>query len=303
MQLPSSCMHIGPIQTQNVTLGTSHKQDQADRAKELKMWIKQQEETLQAMYGEGVEILPSPLLLEEMECFGVSDRVPMDVVPDRNHTSPGCSPSRRRRPRPRRKRPPQLQQLRPSSTCPQLLRRSHPRQQQLLRSHARLQRHLLRPNSPLVSAPALDDIVAAEQSPLGRFGWATPTLLQRVHPPWPPRGYVPRSWWVVVQRPLQFSSRRCSLHWVQARLKKMKEDFMKGHCCDFVLHLMDHPEDLNLVHSVLQAEFIAEGWLDAPAPLSAGRPFDPLFVAVRAAQSSKDSEPQPTAVKLHEPQH
>ncbi|MEQ2204743.1 hypothetical protein XENOCAPTIV_017946, partial [Xenoophorus captivus] len=83
----------------------------------------------------------------------------------------------------------------------------------------------------------------------------------------------------------------------------MKEDFMKGRCCDFVLHLMDHPEDLNLVHSVLQAKFITEGWLDAPVPLSAGGPFDPLLVAVRAAQSSKDSEPQPSTVKLHEPQH
>ncbi|MEQ2216956.1 hypothetical protein XENOCAPTIV_026781 [Xenoophorus captivus] len=105
MRLPSSYLHFGPIQTQNVIVGTSHKQDQADRAKELKMWIKQQEETLQAMYGEGVEILPSPLLLEEMECLGVSDWVPVDVLPDQNHTSPACSSSKRRRPRRKRSTP------------------------------------------------------------------------------------------------------------------------------------------------------------------------------------------------------
>ncbi|KAK5598500.1 hypothetical protein CRENBAI_009494 [Crenichthys baileyi] len=86
MRLPSSCLHFGPILNPIMTVGTSQK-DQADRAKELKKWFKQQEETLRALYGEGVEILPSPLLLEEM-----------DIMPDRNHTFPAYSSSRRRRP-------------------------------------------------------------------------------------------------------------------------------------------------------------------------------------------------------------
>ncbi|MEQ2317055.1 hypothetical protein AMECASPLE_038838 [Ameca splendens] len=104
MILLSSCLHFGPIQNHTVTEGTSH-EDQADRAKELKIRSKQQEETLRALYGEGVEILPSPLLLEEMECFGVSDRAAMDIAPNRNRTSPTCSSSRRRHPRRKRSTP------------------------------------------------------------------------------------------------------------------------------------------------------------------------------------------------------
>ncbi|KAK5622840.1 hypothetical protein CRENBAI_024146 [Crenichthys baileyi] len=34
----------------------------------------------------------------------------------------------------------------------------------------------------------------------------------------------------------------------------------------------------------LQAEFLAEGWLDAPASLSAGGPFDPLLIAINATK-------------------
>ncbi|KAK5615155.1 hypothetical protein CRENBAI_005030 [Crenichthys baileyi] len=52
---------------------------------------------------------------------------------------------------------------------------------------------------------------------------------------------------------------------------------------------MDHPEDLDLVHSVLQADFIAEGWLDAP---------DPLLVAVKPAQSPKPLDSQHAAKPL-----
>ncbi|KAK5622424.1 hypothetical protein CRENBAI_003800 [Crenichthys baileyi] len=91
--------------------------------------------------------------------------------------------------------------------------------------------------------------------------------------------------------------------WVQASLDVMQAEYMKTRCCSFVLYLMEHPEDLNLVHTVLQAEFIAEGWLDTPAPVSAGGPFEPLFIAIKAAQSPKDPGPQPVATKLHEPQH
>ncbi|MEQ2223475.1 hypothetical protein ILYODFUR_037134, partial [Ilyodon furcidens] len=67
MRLPSSYLHFGPIQTQNVIVGTSQYQDQADGYKELKKWVTQQEEELRRIYGEEVEILPSPLLLQEME--------------------------------------------------------------------------------------------------------------------------------------------------------------------------------------------------------------------------------------------
>ncbi|KAK5613801.1 hypothetical protein CRENBAI_015984 [Crenichthys baileyi] len=74
-----------------------------------------------------------------------------------------------------------------------------------------------------------------------------------------------QSLWVVTQRPLQFSGRRCSLQFLQG--PKL-------------------------------AEFLAEGWLDAPAPASAGGPFDPLLVAIKAALSPKDP-----AAMVQDPQH
>ncbi|MEQ2282351.1 hypothetical protein AMECASPLE_039683 [Ameca splendens] len=81
MLLPSSCLHFGPLQNPTVTEGTHHK-DQADRVTELKGWIEQQDETLRALYGEEVEILPSPLLLEEMEeCFCETDWAAMAFEP------------------------------------------------------------------------------------------------------------------------------------------------------------------------------------------------------------------------------
>ncbi|MEQ2230916.1 hypothetical protein ILYODFUR_034125 [Ilyodon furcidens] len=97
---------------------------------------------------------------------------------------------------------------------------------------------------------------------------------------------------------LQPSVQPPAQNWLQARLEKIKKGFMKKRCCGYVLHLMDHPEDLDLVHSVLQAEFIKEGWLDAPAPVSAGGPF---LVAIRAAQIPKDPGPLPGIAKLYEP--
>ncbi|MEQ2279389.1 hypothetical protein AMECASPLE_008871 [Ameca splendens] len=81
----------------------------------------------------------------------------------------------------------------------------------------------------------------------------------------------------------------------------MKKDFMRQRCFNFGRHLMAHPEDLDLVHSVLQAEFITEGWLDAPAPVSAGGPFDPLLVAIRAAHIPKVPGPLLGVAKLYEP--
>ncbi|MEQ2286087.1 hypothetical protein AMECASPLE_038539, partial [Ameca splendens] len=97
---------------------------------------------------------------------------------------------------------------------------------------------------------------------------------------------------------------------IEAGLEEIKRKLMRNRCCKFVLHLMDHPEDLDQVHSLLQAEFLAVGWLDAPAPLSAGGPFNPLLVAVKAAKpldsqhlakplysqhSATPTEPQPAA--------
>ncbi|MEQ2313192.1 hypothetical protein AMECASPLE_039123 [Ameca splendens] len=99
MRLPSSCLHFGPTQNPFSTLGTSH-EDQADKVTELKLWVKQQVETLGTMCGEEVELSPSPLLLEEMEeCFGEADWADVDFEPGRNRYSPAQSSSKQRRSR------------------------------------------------------------------------------------------------------------------------------------------------------------------------------------------------------------
>ncbi|MEQ2245841.1 hypothetical protein ILYODFUR_032036 [Ilyodon furcidens] len=67
MLLPSPYLHFDPLQPQTLTEGTSQYKDQVDKAKELKKWVRQQEEALRKRHGEEVEILPSPMLLQEME--------------------------------------------------------------------------------------------------------------------------------------------------------------------------------------------------------------------------------------------
>ncbi|MED6250340.1 hypothetical protein ATANTOWER_030115 [Ataeniobius toweri] len=121
MLLPSSCLRFGPTSNQNVTAGTSQT-DQAQRAKELKKWVQQQDETLCALYWEEVEILPSPLLLDEMDCFGETDWAAMDFVPGRSRSSPACSSSKRRRSRRKRSTPAAApsELVTPSAASPQL---------------------------------------------------------------------------------------------------------------------------------------------------------------------------------------
>ncbi|MEQ2166656.1 hypothetical protein GOODEAATRI_030526 [Goodea atripinnis] len=79
MRLPGSCLRFDPIRTQNLTVGTSQKEDQADKQEELKKWVRQQEEDLRERYGEEVEIVPSPMLLQEME--EAEGRQPTPVSP------------------------------------------------------------------------------------------------------------------------------------------------------------------------------------------------------------------------------
>ncbi|KAK5607838.1 hypothetical protein CRENBAI_010304 [Crenichthys baileyi] len=99
MRFPSSCLCFGPSTNHTVTVGT-HNKDQADRATELIGWIVQQEQTLQAMYGEEVELSHSPLLLEEMEeCFSETDWAALDFGPSRNRSSPAHTTSKPRSPR------------------------------------------------------------------------------------------------------------------------------------------------------------------------------------------------------------
>ncbi|MEQ2243656.1 hypothetical protein ILYODFUR_009071, partial [Ilyodon furcidens] len=300
MRFPSSGLHFGPTQNQTLKEGTSHK-DQADRAKELKQWVKQQEETLRALYGEEVENSPSSLLLEEMEeCFGETDWAAMDYVPDRNRTSPACSSSRRRHRRRKRSTPAAA-----APAEPKLPTAASPEQPTPAVAHAEL--------SPL--PPAAAEFPAGFSSCPGRRHRRRAVATEKV--------------WVgasnfSMEGPSAMASSRLSSEfvgghpapsaglqslvrspvpaWVQASLEAFKRKLMKSRCCKFVLHLMGHPQDLDLVHCVLQAEFLAERWLDGPVPVSAGGPFDPLLIAIKAAQSPKPSEPQPAAAGSTEPQ-
>ncbi|MED6247408.1 hypothetical protein ATANTOWER_032472 [Ataeniobius toweri] len=104
MLLPSSRLHFGPPANPFMTEGTSQ-QDQTDKAQELKKWVQQQEAELRKMHGEEVEILPSPLLLQEMEEAGISLLTPESpvLIPGRMRSSPpstfsaSSTSSRRRR--------------------------------------------------------------------------------------------------------------------------------------------------------------------------------------------------------------
>ncbi|KAK5610676.1 hypothetical protein CRENBAI_001563 [Crenichthys baileyi] len=88
--------------------------------------------------------------------------------------------------------------------------------------------------------------------------------------------------------------------WVLAGLQFVHAECMKERCMECVPHLLAHPQDLLEVHAILQAEFLKEGWLDAPEPISAGGPFTPLLEAVSAAAGPP--EPQPAAAGPPEPQ-
>ncbi|KAK5603870.1 hypothetical protein CRENBAI_026454 [Crenichthys baileyi] len=105
MIFPSSCLHFGPTQNHIVTEGTSQK-DQADRAQELLKRLHREEEDLRKMHVEEVEILPSPLLLQEMEEAGLTLSTPVSpvLIPGRKHSglppavSATSTSSHRRRP-------------------------------------------------------------------------------------------------------------------------------------------------------------------------------------------------------------
>ncbi|KAK5613246.1 hypothetical protein CRENBAI_025344 [Crenichthys baileyi] len=97
MLLPSSCLRFGPPQNLTLTAGTNQT-DQAQRVKELKKWVQQQDETLRALYWEEVEICSSALLLEEMEeCFCETDWAAVNLEPGWNRSSPAHASSKRRR--------------------------------------------------------------------------------------------------------------------------------------------------------------------------------------------------------------
>ncbi|KAK5622094.1 hypothetical protein CRENBAI_010555 [Crenichthys baileyi] len=232
------------------------------------------------MYGDEVEIVPSPMLLQEME--EAEGRQPTPVFPVsipgriRSSLSPTVSAtstsSRRRHHRHKPSSSPTGTAAAAEfpagfGSCPGRRRR---------RGAAAIREVRMGASNPSSEGP----------SAMASSRLFSPELVDS-HP-------APS---VVLQPSVQPPAH----NWLQARLEKMKKDLKRQRCFTFGRHLMAHPEDLDLVHSVLQAEFITEGWLVAPAPVSTGGPFDPLLLAIRAAQILKDPGPLPGVAKLYEP--
>ncbi|MEQ2231350.1 hypothetical protein ILYODFUR_038584 [Ilyodon furcidens] len=275
MLLPSSCLRFGPTPNHIVTVGTHHK-DQADRATELKRWIKQQGETLRALYGEEVEICFSPLLLEEMqECFCETDWAAMTFEPGRNRSSPAHASYKRWRSR--RKHSTSAAAalaglVTPTAASPQLTLAEPPAES----------------SSP---PPAAAEFPAGFSSCPGRRRRRRAAAAGKVR--------VGASYASTEGPPVTASSRLFSPAQDQSGPEIPQEELMRLQVRNFAEYLRVFPEELDFVHLILEAEFLERGWLDAPLPVFTGGLFAPLLEA--AAGSSGSSEPQPAAAGSSEP--
>ncbi|MEQ2302833.1 hypothetical protein AMECASPLE_010788 [Ameca splendens] len=267
MLLPSSCLRFGPTPNHTVTVGTHHK-DQADRAMELKRWIKQQGETLHALYGKEVEICFSPLLLEEIEeCFCETDWAAMTFEPGRNRPSPAHDSSKRRRSRRKHSTPAAAAALaelvKPTAASPQLTLAEPPAE----------------PSSP---PPGAAEFPAGFSSCPGRRRRQRAAAVGKV--------WVGASYASMEGPPVTASSWLFSPARVQSGPEIPQEELMRLQVRNFAEYLRVFPEELNFVHLILEAEFLERRWLDTPLPLFARGLFAPLLKA--AAGCSGSSEPQ-----------
>ncbi|MED6253295.1 hypothetical protein ATANTOWER_026050, partial [Ataeniobius toweri] len=236
MLLPSSCLHFGPTQNHSVTVGTHHK-DQADRATELKGWIVQQEQTLQAMYGEEVEFSHSPLLLEEMEeCLSETDWAALDFGPSRNRSSTAHTSSK----------PPRCKRATPAEAAPAELVTTTAASPQLTLTAASAE-----PSSP---PPAAAEFPAGFSSCPGRR--------RRRRAPATGKVRVDASYASTEGPPATASSRLFSPAWVQSGLETPQSELMRQRVMGFAEYPRIFPEDLDFVHLILEAEFLGRGWLD-----------------------------------------
>ncbi|KAK5598395.1 hypothetical protein CRENBAI_012273 [Crenichthys baileyi] len=290
MLLPHSCLRFGPPQNQTMTVGTSQ-MDQAQTVKELKKWVQQQDETLRTLYGEEVELTPLPLLLEEMEeCFGETDWVAVGFLPKQSRSSPVRASSKPRHPHHKRFTPAAAAAPAKLGTPTAALAESSPPPPAAAEFPAGFSScpgRCLRRRSV-----AIGDVRsgASYLSTEGPSAMASSRLFSPESEGGCPAPSGGR----------RSSERPPTPAWILAGLQFVHAECMKERCMECVPHLLAHPQDLLEVHAVLQVEFLEEGWLDAPAPLSAGGPFTPLLEAVSAAAGPP--EPQPAAAGPPEPQ-
>ncbi|KAK5602585.1 hypothetical protein CRENBAI_007421 [Crenichthys baileyi] len=247
MLLPRSCLRFGPPQNQTVTAGTSQT-EQAQTVKELKKWVQQQEETLRALYGEEVELTPSPLLLEEMEeCFGETDWAAVGFLPKQSRSSPVRASSKPRHPHHKR--------FTPAAAAAAPAKLGTPTA-------------ALAESSP--PPPAAAEFPAGFSSCPGRRLRRRSVAIGEVRsgPSYPFHGGSFRHGFLAAVFP-RVRGRLPSALWRSPVVGATSNSGLGP----------GRTADLLEVHAILQAEFLEEGWLEAPAPLSAGGPFTPLLEA------------------------
>ncbi|XP_047203009.1 uncharacterized protein LOC124856528 isoform X2 [Girardinichthys multiradiatus] len=229
-------------------------------------WVQQQEETLRALYGEEVELSPSPLLLEEMEeCFSETGWAALDFGPSRNRSSPAHTSSKPRRPHCKRSTPAVAalaELVTPTAASTQLT----------------LTVVSAEPSSP---PPAAAEFPAGFSSCPGQLCHRRSAATEKVR--------VDASYASTEGPPAMASSPLFSPAWVQSGPETPQSDLMRVR--GFTEYLRIFPEDLDFVHLILEAEFLGRGWLEAPAPLSAGGPFAPLLEAMSAVAGSTEAQP------------
>ncbi|KAK5603499.1 hypothetical protein CRENBAI_006147 [Crenichthys baileyi] len=274
---------LGSFDYLPLLVGTHHK-DQADRATELRRWIVQQEQTLQVMYGEEVELSHSPLLLEEMEeCFSETDWAALDFGPSPNRSSPAHTSSKPRRPRckcstPAAAAPAEL--VTPTAASPQLSTAAAPAE--LVTPTAASPQLMLTAASaePFSPPPAAAEFLAGFSSCPGRRHRRRTAPTGGVQ--------VDASYASTEGPPATAFSQRFPPVWVPSGQEIPEEELMRQRVRGFAEYLRFFPKDLDLMHLILEAEFLGRGWLDAPAPLAAGGPFAPLLEAVSAVVGSAE---------------
>ncbi|KAK5598495.1 hypothetical protein CRENBAI_009609, partial [Crenichthys baileyi] len=265
MLLPSSCLHFGPPQNHNVTAGTSQT-DQAQHIKELKNWVEQQEATLRFLYGEEVEFYLRLCCWKRWRNVSVrltgQPWISCQVRADPLQSSKPCRPHHNRSTpavaaTPAELGTPTAVAVEPSSPPPAGAEfpagysswpGRRPRRRAVATGKVRVGASYVSTEDQPATAPL--------RLSFPEFVGSCPALGGR-----------------------RSSERPPTPAWVLARLQFVNAECMKERCMECVPHMLAHPQDLLEVHAILQVEFLEEGWLYAPAPLSAGGPFMPLLKA------------------------
>ncbi|KAK5610110.1 hypothetical protein CRENBAI_011481 [Crenichthys baileyi] len=282
---PSPCLHFGPKLPQNVTEGTRQNKDQANKA--LIKWVQQQEEELRKIYGSEVEVLPLPLLQEELEGVFEGPRltpIPPDSALRHNHSGSPSSDlaSSTSSHRWRRCRQPATLAAAAAATEPSTPAHyfCHVRDMEIRRGAS---------FSFIEGSPGSPSTCLASQASLPRSP-ATP-----INYPAPSSGYRQQK----EKHPVHRSPvKPLTPAWVQSTLAALRAAYINSRCLETAAHLASNPQDCASVPLALQKEFQDEGLFDAPVS-AGGPPASSILAAVPASVpahgSSAASQGSPAA--------